>query len=132
MAYKKTNKEQRALRKREVLRLRRENCSFREIAEILAVSPSTACNDAKAIVEEVMNEAKDMYEEIKAIELMSLNELQEANMPAALDGDTKASSIILSIYKRRADLLGLDAPVKSKIAHEFDNIKLPKGDPEKE
>lgn len=128
----KTNRELIADRRKEVIALRREGCSFREIGDILGVSSTTAFKDAKAIIAEVVRETKDMYEEIRAIELMKLDELEVANLPKAMDGDTKASGIILSIQKRRAELLGLDAPAKSKIDLDGGlNIVLPKGDPEK-
>jgi hypothetical protein len=124
--YNRVNREVIAARRKKVMELRLQNYTFREIAKIVGTSSTTTFSDAKAVLKELVEDSKDMAEEIRATELLYLNELQVAAMPDALEGDTKSINTILSIQKRRAELLGLDAVVKKDITMGFD-VVLPKG-----
>lgn len=95
-----------AEKRREALRLRITGASFTEIAEALGYGhKGTAC----AIVREALAElGREEAEELRALELYRLDELQRAVWDAALSGNLPAVDRVLKIMERRAKLCGLD------------------------
>lgn len=55
-------------------------------------------------------------EELRSLEAERLDELQRSRWEKAINGDDFALDRVLKIMKRRAELLGLDAPVKHEVA----------------
>lgn len=100
-------------RQLQALDLRKTGASYPQIARALGYkSPSGAFQAVNAALERVVREPA---EEVRALELERLDRLQFAAWPAASQGDVKAIDAILRIMKRRAELLGLDAPTRINV-----------------
>jgi hypothetical protein len=82
-------------------------------AEMFGVAHSTISSDRKAIQQEWVRHNWHDVEAIMARQMATLDHLIEAAMPAASTGDVASIRVVLDIEKRRADLLGLDAPARS-------------------
>jgi len=99
----------------ECLRLRLDGLTHREIAAQLGVAPSTAFKRVAHALSEVNARNAEQAEDLRALELLRLDELQNAIWERAIDGDDKAMGRVLAIMDRRAKLLGLDAPAKGEV-----------------
>jgi hypothetical protein len=82
-------------------------------AEMFGVAHSTISSDRKAIQQEWVRHNWHDVEAIMARQMATLDVLVEAAMEAAVAGDVASIRVVLDIEKRRADLLGLDAPARS-------------------
>lgn len=91
------------------IELRAAGASYREIGAALGVTHVTARNWVLTAVDEVKYE---QAETMRKVEGTSLDRLQRALWPQAIQGDAKAAQGVLRIMERRARLFGLDAPVK--------------------
>ena len=91
------------------LDLRLSGASYRQIGQQLGVSHVQAFRDVHHMLREV---ASEPAEEVRKAELARLDKLMRAHWPAAIEGDTKATAMVLQIMDRRARYLGLDAPQK--------------------
>jgi Homeodomain-like domain len=91
------------------IELRAAGASYREIGAALGVTHVTARNWVLTAVDEVKYE---QAETMRKVEGTSLDRLQRAMWPEAIQGDAKAAMAVLRIMERRARLFGLDAPVK--------------------
>lgn len=92
------------------LDLRRQGCSFGEIAKELGWRTRQAAFEAvsRALADTVAEPAED----VRKLELMRLDRLERLLWPRAEAGDPKAVTGLLKVQERRAKLLGLDAPTK--------------------
>lgn len=77
-----------------------------QIAHELGYRSSGAVS--KALWRTINRRAADGVDEYRALELERLDALQTANWGKALDGDTKAAEVVLSVIDKRIKLLGLD------------------------
>ena len=94
----------------ECLRLRREGLTHRAIAARLGVAPATAYRRVRHALDEVNERNLEDAGTLRTLEMLRLDELQNAIWQRATDGDVRALDRILAIMARRAKLLGLDAP----------------------
>ena len=101
-----------ALGMAEAVRLRSKGLTYREIAEVLNINPSSAYRRVSKALAEVPVEAVD---ELRRIENERLDKLQAALWDAALLGNVSAVKAILVIMVRRAHLCGLDVPTQLTI-----------------
>ena len=104
--------ERRAERRVKALELRKAGCSYREIGTALQCSPKTAFFDVRAALRELKKTEEDVGGEVLQLELARLDALWRAGWTRAQKGDPQAIRACLGIAKRRAELLGLDAPDK--------------------
>ena len=93
------------------LHLRMAGYSHREIAAQLGIAPSSAYKRVRHAFDEVNKHNLDTAEQLRALELLRLDELLSALWDTAIAGDLKAVDRVLKVMERRAKLLGLDAPV---------------------
>jgi len=77
-----------------------------QIARELGYRSSGAVS--KALWRTINRRAAAGVDGYRALELERLDELQSAHWPKALDGDTKATEVVLSVIDKRIKLLGLD------------------------
>lgn len=99
-------------RRIEVLELRKQGLTYRQIAAIYGVTHKQIQRDyAKAIEEHATPVADDM----RLLETMRLDELQAGHWDLALTGDHQAATVVLQIMARRAKMWGLDEPKKIDI-----------------
>jgi DNA-binding CsgD family transcriptional regulator len=98
----------------ECLRLRREGLTHREIAARLGVAPATAYRRIRHALDEVNERNVEDATTLRSLEMLRLDELQNAIWQRATDGDVRALDRILAIMTRRAKLLGLDAPERRR------------------
>lgn len=101
-----------AERRLKALELRRAGLSYRAIAEQLGCDPSAAYRHVATELQDTREACKEAANELRELELSRLDLYLRALMPKILAGDTKAVMAALGIGKRRAELTGLDAPVK--------------------
>lgn len=108
-----------AKRRTEVLRLRREGYTYREIASALedewgkdrlpnSWGPRHANKDVQRLLEKQREQLSEGVEALVEMEVQRLDEMLKGVFPAAKTGDPKAISKVLDIMERRAELLGLD------------------------
>lgn len=101
------------IRVRKALQLRMAGATFQAIADQCGYKNAQRAHEAvkRAIKAIPRQEAT----EIKQMEADRLDRLMLAIWERATKGDTEATDRILKIMKRRADLLGLDAPAKHEL-----------------
>ena len=99
----------------ECLRLRLNGLTHREIAARLGIAPSTAYKRVRHALDDVNRQNAEEAENLRTLEMLRLDELQNALWEKAVDGDDKAIGRILMIMERRAKLLGLDAPRRREV-----------------
>jgi hypothetical protein len=103
-----------AMLEQECLRLRLAGFSHREIAAQLGAAPSSAYKRVRHALDEVNKRNLESAEQLRALELLRLDELLNALWGTAIVGDGKAVDRVLKVMERRAKLLGLDAPFEIK------------------
>lgn len=101
-----------AMLERECLRLRMEGLSHRAIARELGVAPSTAYKRVQHALRELNHSNAAQAAELRDLEALRLDEMQDAVWEKAVDGDPRAVDRVLAIMARRAKLLGLDMAEK--------------------
>ena len=85
-----------------------------QIARELGYRSSGAVS--KALWRTINRRAAAGVDEYRALELERLDALQSAHWGKALDGDTKAAEVVLSVIDKRIKLLGLDRMADSSHA----------------
>lgn len=98
-----------AIQDSEALRLRSSGLTYREVAAQMCCDVATAYRRVSRALGSIPREQADEY---RALEALRLDELQQAIWNQAVNGDLKAVDRVLSIMKRRSQLLGLDVPRK--------------------
>jgi len=101
-----------AFLERECLRLRMEGLSHRAIARELGVAPSTAYKRVQHGLRELNRANAAQAAELRRLEALRLDEMQDAVWEKAAEGDPHAVDRVLAIMARRARLLGLDMAEK--------------------
>lgn len=93
------------------IELRRAGSSYEQIAKDVGfANRGTAFRAVQIGLRESLQEAGS--EDLRSLELERLECLQRSRWSKAVGGDDKAFDRVLAIMKRRAELMGLDAPVK--------------------
>ncbi|MDJ0465009.1 hypothetical protein [Streptomyces sp. H27-C3] len=96
------------------MRLRLSGTDFQEIADELGY-PDRA--SAAAVFADALHDADHLEPAVRhQAEAHTLDELQDAIWPTALDGDLDAIETVLRLSERRSRLLGLDAPLRLEVA----------------
>lgn len=103
-----------AFLERECLRLRMEGLSHRAIARELGVAPSTAYKRVHDGLHELNHGNAAQAAELRELEALRLDEMQDAVWEKAIDGDLRALDRVLAIMARRSRLLGLDMAETTK------------------
>jgi hypothetical protein len=97
-------------RQRQALELYKAGIGYQGIADRLGYAgPSGAYKAVEAALYKTLQQPAD---ELRGLELERLDALHAAVWPAAIRGNLRAVDRVLKIMKRRAALLGLDAPKK--------------------
>jgi hypothetical protein len=99
-----------AERARQALELRKAGVDYRTIAERLGYAHASGAYDAVKRALKALT--KVPAEELRELECARLDAMLMGVWNAAKAGDDKAIQSVLRIMRRRADLLGLDAPLK--------------------
>jgi hypothetical protein len=106
----------RLLKQTKALHLRAHGHTLRSIAQVLECAISTA----KKLVDDAAAEERKSISRAKAdlveLELIRCDTYLRALMKGIQSGNMRAIETALHVGKRRADLLGLDAPVRQEIA----------------
>jgi outer membrane PBP1 activator LpoA protein len=97
-------------RRTEAMRLRISGLTYRQIADELNCTVSTAHDLVMTELRQAREEASETREELRQIELDRLDGLQAAYYSAALEGDAQAAELCLKIAKHRASLVGIESP----------------------
>ena len=95
--------------------LRREGRTQRDIAAELRIAQSTVHDLLTEALEHWREKESKDVETIVAVEIDRLDALHRAVWPDAMEGKLGAIDRCLAISKRRAELLGLDAPSKHEV-----------------
>ena len=104
-------------RKLKALEMRKARASYAQIATALGVPKSTAWKLVQSALKQTMQEPSD---DVRKLELESLDRLQFALWQQATQGNHGAVDRVLRVMERRAKLLGLDAPSKTEHSGEID------------
>jgi predicted transcriptional regulator len=102
-----------AERRTEAIEMRKRGMSYKRIAEELGYSSATAVSSTinKALRELPQEGASNL----RKIELERLDQLLDAMWDKAMKGDGWAVDRCLKIMERRAKLMGIDAPIVTKV-----------------
>jgi len=97
-------------RRTKALQLRAARLTYQQIADRLYNGDRSNCyKDIQKAVEAAEKEAAT---EVRAQEILLLDQIARPQIKRALDGDEKAATVLLRIMERRAKYLGLDAPTQ--------------------
>lgn len=100
-------------RDRKILEMRRRGCDYDKIAsEIKVNDASYAAKLGKKAIEKYKRKCEEDASALVTLQKMQINDVINANYPAAMNGDPKAAQVIIAAMKRLAELMGLDAPTK--------------------
>lgn len=95
-------------RRTEALKYRHNRMTFQQIAdELYNGDKGGAYRDVQKALRDMR---QDAAEDVRKLELESIDQLERAFMRAALKGDYKAFDRVMAAKERRARYLGLDAP----------------------
>jgi len=103
-------------REDEALDLRRAGASYTLIAERLNVSRGTAWNAVNRALKRLDDTCDAKAERVLTLELERLDRALLAIWPRVTAGDVQAIDRLLRISKRRAEMLGSDAPLRSEVS----------------
>ncbi len=103
------------LRRNRAIQLRVEGWSYREIAEELKVSVSTAFGDVESVIERNRQEANENAEKARRIALQRIDVAVRGLMPDVRSGNARSAEVMAKLEERRAKLIGLDAPEKREL-----------------
>ncbi len=122
--------EQAAENRKIAFELRKRRYTYQEIADHLDVSIKTAHQYVNAYWEEIKDTTAEVAEQVREMELASLDEIYKRWAPVALESEDSELALkvidrLLKIQERRAKLLGLETPAK------VDMMTGVKMDPEK-
>lgn len=110
---------------RDVLAARKKGLTYREIADEVGLSgPGQA---SKIFHRAISRYTQDIGPEVRKLEELRLDELQQAIWDMAIAGDLKAVETVLRIMERRAKLCGLDHTDKMAAAQmkiEADKVRI--------
>ncbi|WP_327358454.1 hypothetical protein [Streptomyces sp. NBC_01304] len=111
MAASKAQQAKTAKRRALAVDMRLAGKQFQTIADTLGyASPAAAHMDIKRALEANRKQVEQAAEELRSVEAMRLDQLQEAVWGTALKGEVKAVEVALKVIDRRVKLFGLDAP----------------------
>jgi len=99
-------------REKEALRLRITGKSQGEIAAELGVSDVAVCKMLKRVLERTRQITDETADDLRTLELSRLDRWLDRLQAQVELGDVKAIEVAIKVSKRRAELLGLDAPKK--------------------
>lgn len=101
-------------REREIraLDMRKRGSTFREIGAELGVTTQAAHKAVTRVLDKLESKTFESAKAVVRLELERLDALTKALWDKAEKGDVYSIDRLLSIMRRRADLLGLDAPTK--------------------
>jgi hypothetical protein len=95
------------------LELRKSGATFDVIAHALKYADRSAA--AKAVRRALAATVQEPAAELRRLELERCDAMTLALWPAVLEGDAEAIRACLRVMLRRAQMLGLDAPAKSRV-----------------
>lgn len=102
-----------AMKARKALELRKEGKSFEQIAKALRYRDGSGAY--KAVTRALAATLQEPAAELRRLELERCDSMHSALWAKVLEGDPEAVRACLRIMIRRSQLLGLDAPAKSRV-----------------
>lgn len=102
-------------RRQFAMELRKTGASYRDIAQVVrgqyrlsaSYDYKSAQRDVMAVLQSIQRSMTETGEEVLALELLRLDQLQSSHWTKALDGDARSTEMVLRIMERRDALLGL-------------------------
>lgn len=95
-----------------IAQMRGRDKTFREIAKLMGMSVSSVHDNYKKARNRRAAQTSEAIDTIRQQDLGIIEDLLDRHVPAALEGNRNATALVLKVLKRKADLLGLDAPAK--------------------
>lgn len=102
-------------RRLQVVKLHVDGNGFRAIGAQLGISAAQAHADFRAVMDRTVAEANTSADHERRVSLERINRAMLPLMRMVDDGDLDAMDRLDKLEKRRAALLGLDAPAKSEV-----------------
>jgi DNA-binding CsgD family transcriptional regulator len=101
-------------REERALELRKAGATYKAIGDALGCHESTAYDAVKRGLDRLLERIHESVAEARALDLARIDRLTFALWPKASAGDAHAIDRVVRLMKRRAALLGLDAPTRIK------------------
>ena len=101
-----------AERRTQALTLRKAGATYKQIGQVLGVSEQRAHRIVTIELRRLNRYRDESAAEVLRLELERLDQMFQAIWPAATAGDKDAINQVLTIMRRRAALMGLEAPRK--------------------
>lgn len=112
------------VRRQKAFELKRDGWTYREIAKRLGVSVAIIHRDINDLLDELTETTQELAKKERAAQLGRLDVVVKVLMPKVRKGDYDAIHRLERIEKRRAELLGLDAPTKVQTQHSLGDVTL--------
>lgn len=96
--------------------LRKAGASYRAIAQRLGVSHEQVRKDCDHVLDELSKQAEGSATKWRALQLERCEDVVLGLWQAVRKGDTESVNALMRVFKRQADLLGLDAPKRSELS----------------
>jgi hypothetical protein len=103
------------------MELRKAGAGYDRIAQELGYYDASGAY--KAVVQGLKEVCQESAGELCILEVERLDRLMLGHWQAAIGGNSEATDRVLKIMKRRAELLGLDAPTKTDITSKGEAMK---------
>lgn len=100
------------IRRQKALEMRRQGATYQEIADAIGMHRSDAWVMVIQQIALVAEQNKELTDQLRRKEFAITDELLDYWLPMAVEGNEKATKIVLSVLERRARYAGLDAPSK--------------------
>jgi hypothetical protein len=118
-----------AERRQRALALRRENISYRTIADLLRPEypgyvHTTVFKDVQAELVTIRTKTGEIAEDVRQMELERLDVMQHALWDRIEAGDVRAIDTALRVCERRSKLLGLDAPTRTDLTSDGESLNV--------
>ena len=95
--------------------LRVAGAPLKVIAQELGITIAGASKSIKTAIKHLDEKSENDASEYRRLQLERLDAMLLGQFDKAINGDTKAADCVVRIEKRRASLLGLDAPQKTDL-----------------
>lgn len=107
----------------DIFKMRRDGHSVANIARKLVIPPIRVRTILADAVSTIGAQSAALREELFALDLARLDVATKAVMPKVKEGNLPAIHTLLKVQRRRADMLGFDAP--KEVALEFNTRRRP-------
>lgn len=104
-----------AVTEEQAIRLRMTGASYAQIGKALGCTKQNAHRAVTKALKDTKERTAESTDQLRAVQSQQIDALTMAMWPAAQKGDAKAVLAIVRLMRRRAVLMGLDAPKQTDL-----------------